>query len=189
MGEPRKPRARSSLCRRRIRSLPSAKWIEAMFESFIDSIDVGVFVLDTAGIINRVNRFITGQYRWKPAELIGKNIFELMPDLRDLGVEERFREIIRVRRTRELTNVERLSRGGDRVVFNLKGIPIVEGNEVKGVLAVMNDITEKRALQSQVAETEQYLQSLIDNANDIIYTLDRDGHITILNKMGQAITG
>ncbi len=189
MGEPRKPRARSSLCRRRIRSLPSAKWIEAMFESFIDSIDVGVFVLDTAGIINRVNRFITGQYRWKPAELIGKNIFELMPDLRDLGVEERFREIIRVRRTRELTNVERLSRGGDRVVFNLKGIPIVEGNEVKGVLAVMNDITEKRALQSQVAETEQYLQSLIDNANDIIYTLDRDGHITFLNKMGQAITG
>ncbi|MBI5116783.1 PAS domain S-box protein [Candidatus Poribacteria bacterium] len=185
----RKSRARVSPGRRRIRSRSSTKWIEAMFESFIDSIDVGVFVLDTAGTINRVNRFILEHYRWELSELIGKNIFELMPDLLALGVQKGFKEIVGLRLTRELMNIEREDRQGARVVFNLKGIPIVEGNEVRGVLAVMNDITEKRALESQVAETEEYLRSLIDNANDIIYTLDREGYITFLNKMGQKITG
>ena len=66
---------------------------------------------------------------------------------------------------------------------------IVEAGEAVGVLAVTNDITEKRVLESQVADAREYLQSLIDNANDIIYTLDRTGRITFLNKMGQEVTG
>ena len=82
-----------------------------------------------------------------------------------------------------------LARLGRDVVCNLTGIPIIEGGEVIGVLAVMNDITEKRTLQSQVAETRGYLQNLIDNANDIIYTLDREGRVMFINKLGQKVTG
>jgi PAS domain S-box-containing protein len=160
-----------------------------MFESFIDSIDVGVYVLDCSGTITRVNQYVLEHYQWETRELVGENIFELMPDLKELGVEKRFKQVIRLRRTLSLTNLQRRDRLGRDLVINLKGIPIVEGNEVKGVLAVANDITEKRALESQVAETEEYLQRLIDNATDIIYTLDVDGRITFLNKMGQKTTG
>lgn len=189
MAEPLKSQKRSSPKRKRALPLPSAESIKAMFESFIDSIEVGVYVLDCAGVIIRVNRYIIEHYGWKSEELVGQNIFELMSDLTGLGVKKRFKQVIRERRTKELTNIHRKDRLGRDIVFNLKGIPILEADEVKGVLAVMNDITEKRALESQVAETEEYLQSLIDNANDIIYMLDSEGCITFLNKMGQDITG
>jgi PAS domain S-box-containing protein len=170
-------------------SLMQRKWVADIFDAFIDSIDVGVYILDCDGIVKRVNRFIVEQYGWEPHELLETNIFELMPDLGEVGIEEKFRQVIQKRQVTELTNLERTDHRGRNVVYNLKGIPIIENEEVVGVMAVMNDITEKRILESQVAEVEEYLQSLIDNANDIIYTLDRNGTITFLNKMGQEITG
>lgn len=170
-------------------SAPSPKWIKSMFELFIDFIDIGIFVLDCKGVVNRVNKSLLEQYQWRPEDLLGKNIFELIPDLTEMGVEKRFRQIINSRRCGELTNLQRTDRFGRDIVFNLKGLPIIEDGRIIGVLAVMNDITEKRALQSQVAETGEYLQNLIDNANDIIYTLDDGGYITFLNKMGQEVTG
>ncbi len=189
MAEPLKSQKGSVPKQKRILTTPSVESITAMFEAFVDSIEVGVYVLDCAGVIVRVNRYILEHYGWKPEELIGQNIFELMSDLSGLGVEKRFKQVIREKRSKELTNINRKDRLGRDIVFNLKGIPILEEDKVKGVLAVMNDITEKRALESQVAETEEYLQSLIDNANDIIYMLDAEGFITFLNKMGQEITG
>jgi len=189
MADQAKSKKKASPRRKSTTPLPAQEWFEPMFMEFLDSIDVGVYVLDLKGVITRVNRYILDHYQWEMKELAGQNIFELMPDLIDMGVEEKFRQIIRERRTTELTNLERKDRIGRTVVFNLKGVPILEGNEVKGVFAVMSDITEKRALEHQMAETENYLQSLIDNANDIIYTLDCEGRITFLNKMGQEITG
>jgi PAS domain S-box-containing protein len=188
MAESLKSQENVSHARKSNLPLPSAEWIESMFESFIDSIEVGVFVLDTNAIIRRVNKYMLEQYPW-PEELIGQNIFELMPDLADLGVEKRFKQVIEHRRTTELTNIEHTDQLGHKSIFNLKGIPILEGNEVRGVFAVTTDITEKRALQSQVAETEEYLKNLIDYANDFIYTLDSEGYITFFNKMTQEATG
>jgi PAS domain S-box-containing protein len=165
------------------------EWLGNMFEPLIDSVDVGVYVLDCQGIIRRVNKYVLEHYVWETKELIGQNIFELMPDLNEMGIEENFKLIIRDAKARELTNLQREDHLGRSVIFNIKGVPIIENGGVKGVLVVMNDITEQRALESHVAETEEYLQSLIDNANDIIYTLDTEGYITFLNKMGQEITG
>lgn len=189
MGKQLNPRAQAPLQHDGLSSLTSKEWIADIFEPLIDSIDVGVYVLDRSGVIVRVNTFILKQYAWEAEELIGQNIFLLLPDLTDIGMEENFREVIQKREIKELTNLHRKDRRGRDIVYNLKGIPIIESGKVKGVLVVMNDITEKWALESQMAETEEYLQSLIDNANDIIYTLDSEGHLTFLNKMGQEITG
>lgn len=189
MTKPVKSRKTVATERKKILPSLSLKWAELMFESFIDSIDVGVYVLDCNGVVTRVNAYMVEQYQWDTDELVGKNIFELLPDLAQLGVEERFKQVISERRVMELVNLQRKDRQGRDIFFNLKGIPILDGSGVKGVLAVMNDITEKRVLQFQVAETEQYLQNLIDNANDIIYTLDSEGNVTFLNKMGQKIMG
>jgi PAS domain S-box-containing protein len=169
--------------------LASSGWIADVFDAFVDSIEVGLYVLDCEGVVKRVNRFILEHYGWGLDELLERNIFDLMPDLGEAGVEEKFRQVIREGKTTELTNLDRRDNLGRAVVYNLKGIPITGEGRVIGVLAVMNDITEKRGLESQVAEVEEYLQRLIDNANDIIYTLNRRGEITFLNKMGQEITG
>jgi len=101
--------------------LLSMQWITGMFDSFLDSIDVGVFVLDCDGVIKLVNKFVLDQYGWEKDELMGRNIFELMPDLNEAGLEENFRQIVHERRPRELTNLEREDHIGRQVVYNLRG--------------------------------------------------------------------
>jgi PAS domain S-box-containing protein len=169
--------------------LNSSNSIGELFAAVIDCIDVGVYVLDVKGTILRVNKYILDHYQFEPDELVGHNIFELNPDLAEMGIAKAFCEVMKERDIRSRANLKRKDRFGNDIVFNLTGIPILEGRHVKGVIALANDITEKRALESQVAQTEEYLQSLIDNANDIIYILDTNGYITFLNKLGQETTG
>jgi PAS domain S-box-containing protein len=169
--------------------LSSTRWIADIFDRFIDSIEIGVYVLDRTGVILKINKFALERNEWEEYEVVGRNVFDVMPDLSETGLEEKLRQIIRERKIMVLADLERTDHLGRDLVYNLIGIPIIEEEEVMGVLAVTNDITEKRALESQVAEAKEYLQSLIDNASDMIYTVDREGYITFLNKMGREVTG
>ncbi|NQU06914.1 MAG: PAS domain S-box protein, partial [Candidatus Abyssubacteria bacterium] len=71
--------------------MSSNEWIAGIFEPLIDSIEVGIYVLDNSGIVKRVNKFILENYGWKTGELLGQNIFDLMPDLAEAEVEKNFR--------------------------------------------------------------------------------------------------
>lgn len=59
--------------------------------------------------------------------------------------------------------------------------------------AFVRDITERKALEQKVQtrtreieETKQYLENLLETANDVIYTLDRDQHFTYVNNKIEA---
>jgi two-component system NtrC family sensor kinase len=91
-------------------------------------------------------------------------------------------------------------------------VPLMVGNQVIGVLAVDNQQAERTfsendqyllsaladyaaiaienaRLYQQVKQSEARYRDLFDNANDLIFTLDRNLHIRSINKVGPAITG
>lgn len=91
-------------------------------------------------------------------------------------------------------------------------VPLMVGNQVIGVLAVDNQQSERTftendqyllsaladyaaiaienaRLYQQVKQSEARYRDLFDNANDLIFTLDRQLNIRSMNKVGPAITG
>jgi diguanylate cyclase (GGDEF)-like protein/PAS domain S-box-containing protein len=48
-------------------------------------------------------------------------------------------------------------------------------------LCFARDITEKKKSESELSEAKDYLENIIESANDIIYVLDRKGIFTYLN--------
>lgn len=91
-------------------------------------------------------------------------------------------------------------------------VPLLVGNQVIGVLAVDNQQSERTfsendqyllsaladyaaiaidnaRLYQQVKRSEQSYRDLFANANDLIFTLDRDLKIQSINKVGPEITG
>jgi PAS domain S-box-containing protein len=46
----------------------------------------------------------------------------------------------------------------------------------------MRHLEEEKALEAQVRRTKDYLENLLENANDIIYTLGRDGCFSYVNR-------
>lgn len=50
-------------------------------------------------------------------------------------------------------------------------------------------LIERKHIQDELRHSKERYIELFDNANDIVYTHDLEGHYTSLNKKGQAITG
>lgn len=54
-------------------------------------------------------------------------------------------------------------------------------NDRIGVLCFARDITGKKRVESELIEAKEYLEKVLESANDIIYILDLDGCFTYLN--------
>ena len=59
----------------------------------------------------------------------------------------------------------------------------------QAVLTVVEDITQRRRVETALEESDVRYRELFDNANDIIYTIDLSGRFTSVNRAGLALTG
>lgn len=57
------------------------------------------------------------------------------------------------------------------------------------MIGAMSDFTERKQVEDALKQSEERYRDLIENANDIIYTIDLEGRFTSLNKSGQKLLG
>ncbi len=69
-----------------------------------------------------------------------------------------------------------LGHGLDRV-FSIRITPVIESTRIVGVLVVAHDATEEEQLRTEMARREDWFRSMIENANDIILQITREGKI------------
>ena len=81
-----------------------------------------------------------------------------------------------------------LGRGLDRV-FSIRTTPVVESTRIVGVLVVAHDATEEERLRTEMARREDWFRSMIENANDIIVQMSRDGNIEYISPSVVRILG
>ncbi|MEO7659191.1 MAG: PAS domain S-box protein, partial [Pyrinomonadaceae bacterium] len=105
-------------------------------------------------------------------------------------VDEELREAIEQRRPYDIEYRIILPDGGERIVQGRAEI-VFDKNTGKPIklLGSVQDITEHKQAEKALRESEERYRELVENATDIMYTLDLKGNFTSINRAAEKITG
>jgi two-component system, NtrC family, sensor kinase len=121
----------------------------------IDSLPVGLYVVDRDYRITTWNRKReTGTQGLRRDAVVGRPVFEVLT--RQPAAQLRA-DFDRVFRTGEIQQREiEVSAGGDTRFYRLSKIPMrLEGDDITHVITIGEDVTERQAIQSQIAQSEK----------------------------------
>ncbi len=162
---------------------------EEKFRELFDNMANGVAVYDA---IDGGNDFVfkdmnkSGQKVSKVdiTKIKGKSILEVFPGVKDLGLFDIFKKVYKTGKFAYLPTTmykdDRIFQWVENYVYKLPSGEIV---------AVYDDITEKKSAEKALIESEERFKSYVENANDIIYTLTLDGIFTYVSPSWTRLLG
>ncbi len=127
---------------------------EEYITNLMDSISLGVIGLDSSGKITHFNREILNLFALDHLRK-GEDIFHALPWLNDKDMELAFENTILSGKPHHVEK-KRIDRGKGEEYFNLSFFPIEDGRgKIQGVSILIENITEREKLHSQLAEYEK----------------------------------
>jgi PAS domain S-box-containing protein len=88
----------------------------------------------------------------------------------------------RLRRIRNTYYEFRAEARDGRIIYFGQNVQLLtDGESVAGFQAVARDITEQKQIEEALRDSEERFRDLFDNASDLIYSLDREGHFLYVN--------
>jgi PAS domain S-box-containing protein len=153
----------------------SEERLRTIFQSSPDAI----FIENEAGVVLDANPIACRMHGMTHEELIGKNVFNLVPDSQRDDIRKAFPKWF----TGELTRFEGISRSGDgrMIPVEVIGAPICYDGE-KAVLLHVRDVTERKRGEQALRESEMRYRGLVETQNSFVMRIDCEGRFTFVNQ-------
>jgi len=136
-----------------------------------------IYFLDTAGYARYVNDVTARALNTDPASLTGKNLSEVLPPETAQQIMTAIRNVITTRTPFQGESLMTLPSG--TVWLDVRIVPLMdESGTVLGVLGLSYDISDRKAAENALRESETKYRTLVENSHDIIYTIRLDGTLT-----------
>ncbi|MEX0712787.1 MAG: PAS domain S-box protein, partial [Pirellulales bacterium] len=155
---------------------------QALYHSLVESLPMTVFRKDLEGRFTFGNRLFCEAMGHSLPELVGKNDFDFFP--RELAEKYR-RDDQQVMSTGEVLEAveEYLRPDGTRIyVQTLKGPVRDSEGRLLGTQGMFWDVTARRQAEEALRDSQQRLQSILDNATSVIYVKSLDGRYLLVNR-------
>jgi PAS domain S-box-containing protein len=153
---------------------------ETRYRNLFETATDAIFTLDKRAIFTSTNLAtcqITGYGR---EELLGRSVLGLLEEEEVAAMRAHFEEALAGAAQRYECHFYR--KNGDRRVASVTNTPILRGNVVVGVLAIVRDLTADRAREEALVRSEARYLRLVESASDAIFTIDADGRVTSVNR-------
>ena len=141
------------------------------------------------GTLTFVNSFYCVYFNTSYEELIGSNFLSLIPEPERAFVQNKYLSlnlrnpfITYEYKVINPNGTEVWQRWTDRALFNEQG-------EVEEYQSIGEDITERKQVEQQLAESESRFRALIANTGDLIIVIDAQGIITFASPSSERIFG
>jgi PAS domain S-box-containing protein len=164
---------------------------QALYKALFDLVADSVFMVDERGIVVAVNKREEQALGYAESKIVGSSMYDVVvPSHRD-PLARWLAEIGTGQRQVPTQQITVLNAGGLETPVEMDLIRVAGSGQVL-VMVQMRDITDRKKLERQlqtyreeleikvrertreIEQTKQYLENLLENANDVIYTLDTE---------------
>ena len=162
---------------------------QALFEQFFEASPDGVLVVNSKGLIMRVNEQTEKMFGYGRRELQGQPIEILVPD--------RFRDLHKKDRSLYQGGPHMRAMGAGLELFARRSdgseLPVeimlspINSSEGTMVLTVVRDITLRKQAEDALRTSEGQLQSILDNSTTVIYVKDLESCYLRVNRRFEEI--
>lgn len=126
---------------------------------------------------------------YKISEMIGKKFYDFQKKDQKTLLTEKFYSLLSGKSLRRFETVLIDNEKSEKyLLINAKKI-IDESGNVSGICGTAYDITEKKAAEKSLRESEQMLRSIYENSTIGIYRTTPDGKIIMINEAGLKMLG
>jgi len=159
--------------------------LRAFNESVVQSIQQGIVVLDSSGRILTINDYMRRNYGWGD-DAIRQDLFSYRPEYR-MALMDALRNVIETGAPRELVDQQIVFTDFTRVQ-NFYLYPLRAVDNVRGVVLLIDDVTERERLESALASRVEQLAALTEVSSRITAALQRTDVIKLaMDEMARVI--
>jgi PAS domain S-box-containing protein len=164
----------------------SEERVRLIIETALDA----VITIDYQGVISGWSARAEALFGWARAEAIGHSLAEtIIPERHREAHQRGLRRYLETGEARVLgRRVELSALHRDRQEFPVEiAITPIRGGEEVSFSAFVRDITERVRAEAALRESQQLLQSIVDNSQAVIYVKDLDGRYLLVNRRFEEI--
>lgn len=155
-----------------------------LFSEFFAQAHDGIVVTGKSGDIRYVNAAAAAILRREPAGMLGTRFVDLLAPRSHVLAERAVRgDDVGDR----FGYVDLIARAGDDELVISAAIRALDSPDA--VLVSFRDVTELREIESELRQTKEFLENLIQSSVDAIVAADIDGRIILLNRAAERLLG
>ncbi|RMH36970.1 MAG: PAS domain S-box protein [Nitrospirae bacterium] len=171
---------------------------ETRYKALFDLAADSIVVVDERGRIQAVNDRQRDALGYDPAALLGRSVDELIEQKDRAPFAQLFDQVKRGGRKAPTREFGVYHANGSVVPMEIDLIRVDVGHE-RSVMVQLRDIAERKRLETklqqysesleekvqertrEIEQAKHYIENLLENANDVIYTLDEEQRFTYVN--------
>ena len=141
-------------------------------QQVVSTMRQGLTVTNEEGLFEFVNPAFASMVGFSPEELIGMSPFELTPVDKHLHLEE----AVDRRLSREASTYESqmIRRNGSRVDVLVTGAPRLDKGKVKGEIAVVTDLRERKRIESELTQARREAEAASEAKSEFLAKMSHE---------------
>ena len=162
---------------------------EARYRGLVEDQSELVSLASPEGELRYVNHAFAAFYGKQPEQLVGRSLFDFVPEESRATVADHLRSVCAAGHTIEIENLAVLPNGEQRWLQWSNRPLRDETGRITAIHSIGRDIEERILAQQHLRESETRYRLLADNSSDVIALLGADGKRLYVSPACRALTG
>lgn len=158
---------------------------EDLFKIIVENSADCIYAIDAGGKFTFINPQFEHLTGFKPEEYIGRHFAEILTPASQMIARDHFAKAMADQEPYSRYELDLIRKKGGTTPVEIAITTKYQDGKAIGRLGIARDISQKRKQQ----QLESIYQTIVDNSEEIMFFLDKQGNFTFLNLQFEKITG